>query len=279
MAQIKTKKRTSKTTRKRIQPRKNTREIPTYTLSEFSKKKTKYALIIPIINEGEKFKKQIRELKPYSKVLDIIIADGGSTDGSTNKRFLRGQGVKALLVKTSEGKLGAQYRMAFSYVMDKKYEGVITMDGNGKDDALSLKDYMKALDEGYDYVQGSRFIKGGKAINTPKSRLLAIRLLFSPMMSIASGKWYTDVTNGHRAYSRRLLLHPKLKLFRNIFVKYEILFYITARANKLGLKTKEVPVTRKYPKTGKTPTKIVGLRSYWELFSKTTAVALGKYNP
>ncbi len=273
MAQRKTKRQTSKKIKK------DSREIPTYNLFEFSKKKTKYALIIPIINEGEKFKKQLRELKSYSKILDIIIADGGSTDGSTDKRFLKSQSVRTLLIKTGEGKLGAQYRIAFGYAMDQKYEGVITMDGNGKDDADSLKDYIEALDEGYDYIQGSRFIKGGKAINTPLMRILAIRLLFSPMMTLASGHWYTDVTNGHRAYSRKLLLHPELKLFRNIFVKYEILFYITARAHKLGLKTKEVPVTRKYPKTGKTPTKIVGWRSYYELLSKTTAVAMGKYNP
>lgn len=255
------------------------REIPEYNLFEFAKKKTKYCLIIPIINEGEKFKKVVRDLKKYANLLDIIIADGGSTDGSTDKRFLRGQKVRALLVKTGPGKLGAQYRMAFSYAMDQKYEGVITMDGNGKDDAESLKDFIEALDNGYDYLQGSRFIKGGKAINTPGMRTFAIRIIFSPMMTLASGKWYTDVTNGHRAYSRKLLLHPELKLFRDIFIKYEILFYITARANKLGLKTKEIPVIRKYPKTGKTPTKIIGWRSYWELLSKTTAVALGKYNP
>jgi glycosyltransferase involved in cell wall biosynthesis len=259
--------------------KKEVREIPTYDLHEFAKKKTKYTVVIPIINEGEKFQKQIRELKPYSKKLDIIIADGGSTDGSTDKRFLKSQGVRALLVKTGEGKLGAQYRMAFSYAMDQGYEGIITMDGNGKDDADSLDHYIQTLDEGFDYIQGSRFIKGGKAINTPLMRLLAIRLLFSPMMTLASGYVYTDVTNGHRAYSRRLILHPKLKLFRNIFVKYEILFYITARAKKLGLKTKEIPVTRKYPDTGKTPTKIIGWKSQWELLSKTVAVALGKYNP
>lgn len=223
--------------------------------------------------------KQLKEVKPYSKLLDVIVADGGSTDGSTKKSFLNKNGVRTLLVKTSEGKLGTQLRMAFAYAMKEGYEGVITMDGNGKDDAESLPDFIKSLDEDYDYIQGSRFIKGGKAINTPQLRYYGIRFILSPLLSLASGKWYTDVTNAHRGYSKNLLLHLKLKLFRNIFVKYEILFYITVRATQLGLKTQEIPVTRKYPKKGKTPTKIVGLRSYLELITKALEVSVGKYNP
>ena len=253
-------------------------ELTEYEMAEFKPKKTKYALVTPIINEGERFKRLLRETKGYSKLLDIIIADGGSNDGSTNKKFLKGNGVRTLLVKTGPGRLGAQLRMAFAYAMWQGYEGVITMDGNGKDDTDSLASFISALENGYDYVQGSRFIRGGRAVNTPLIRLFAIRFLFSPILSLGARHWFTDVTNGHRAYSKKLLTHPKLKLFRNIFANYEILFYITARATRLGLKAKEIPVVRKYPK-GKTPTKIIGFTKIMDVILSAIKASIGYYNP
>lgn len=253
-------------------------EIPEYSVFDFKTKKTKYCLVIPVINEGEKFKKTAKKIKKYSKFADIIIADGGSTDGSINKQFLKSSGVKTLLIKTGPGKLSAQYRMAFSHAMKLGYEGIVTMDGNGKDDPKSLTSFIRALDQGYDYIQGSRFIKGGIAVNTPFIRWFAIRFIFSPLLSIASGYFYTDVTNGHRAYSKKLILHPKLHLFRNIFDSYEILFYITARAIKLKLKSIEIPVSRKYPK-GKVPTKIVGFKKMCNVLEIALKSSIGFYNP
>lgn len=253
-------------------------EVPDFKVFRFKPKRADYCLIIPVINEGDKIKSVVRELKNYSKILDVVIADGGSTDDSLEKNFLHSHGVNSLLVKTGAGKLGAQYRMAFYYALERGYKGVITMDGNGKDDTDSLTNFIAALKGGYDYVQGSRFIRGGKAVNTPLIRLLAIRLLFSPILSLGAWHWYADVTNGHRAYSRKLLLHPKLKLFRNIFARYEILFYITARANKLGLKTLEIPVARIYPK-GKTPTKIVGFSKMIDVVLSAVRASTGYYNP
>lgn len=257
----------------------NNWQLPSFEKTEMAKKKTKYCLIIPIINEGEKFKKEIRDIKKYTKSVDVIIADGGSTDGSSDIKFLKANGVRTLLVKTSTGKLGTQLRMAFAYALKQGYEGIITMDGNGKDGPEAIPDFIKALESGYDYVQASRFIPGGKAINTPLLRYLGIRFILSPILSIASGKKYTDVTNAFRAYSKNLLLHPKVKPFRDIFVKYEILWYFTAKANKLGLKTKEIPAVRQYPKGGQTPTKITGVKANLDLIKTALRVARGGYDP
>ncbi len=58
------------------------------------------------------------------------------------------------------------------------------------------------LQEGYDLVQGSRFIRGGHAINTPPVRYAAVRLIHAPVISLAAGQWFTDTTNAYRAYSR-----------------------------------------------------------------------------
>lgn len=253
-------------------------ELPNFGTFEFAPKKTKYCVGIPVINEGEKFKKQVIEMKKYSNLADIIIFDGGSTDGSTNKEFLKKNSARTLLVLKSFGNQGTQLRMGLSYALKQGYEGIITIDGNGKDDSDAILNFIKALDNGFDFVQGSRFIKNGKAINTPPSRFLAIRLIHAPIISLASGYWYTDTTNGFRAYSKKYLLDPSVKPFRNIFVKYELYLYLSVRANRLGFKTKEIPVTRRYPK-GTVPTKILGIKSYFDFLTTTIKTSLGYYNP
>ena len=60
---------------------------------------------------------------------------------------------------------------------------------------------------------------------------------------------------------------------------YELLAYLSIRATQLGLKACEVPVTRAYPKTGKTPTKISGIKGNSELLKVLFAAAAGKYDP
>lgn len=252
-------------------------QIPNYKLYEFFPKKNKYCLCIPVINEGERFKKQINKIKNLNLSIDVIIADGGSTDGSTDINFLKKNKVRSLLVKIDKGKLSAQLRMGYAYCLKEGYKGIITIDGNDKDEPKDIIKFIKALDEGYDYIQGSRFIKGGKAINTPLFRLFGNRFIHAPLISIFSGYWLTDTTNGFRAYSRRYLLDKRVQPFRNIFLNYELLFYLSLRANQLGYKVKEVPVIRKYPK-GKIPTKI-NFKGNLDILLSLLKVVFGFYNP
>ena len=140
-------------------------------------------------------------------------------------------------------------RMAFAYSLIKGYDGIITVDGNHKDDTSAVPLFISSLDSGYDHVQGSRFITGGKAINTPLLRWLAVRLIHAPLISLASGFHYTDTTNGFRAYSRKLLLDEKVAVFRDIFDSYELHYYLAVKAARLGYRVLEVPVTRVYPRT------------------------------
>lgn len=64
-------------------------KIPNYTLIEYKPKANKYCVCIPVINEGEKIQKQLGKLKDFSNIIDIIILDGGSTDGSLGDSFLK----------------------------------------------------------------------------------------------------------------------------------------------------------------------------------------------
>lgn len=254
-------------------------QVPKYTSNEFNSKNSDYCVCIFVINEGEKLLKQLEKMKYLSRQVDIIIADGGSTDGSTDHKKLKACNVNTLLVKTDSGKLGSQMRMAFAWALERGYKGVVVIDGNGKDGIEAIPEFIKALKDGYDNVQGSRFIPGGHHENTPKSRLLGLKILHAPLISFASGFKYTDTTNGFRAYSAELLQSEKLQIFRDIFTGYELHYYLAVEAGKQHFKIKEIPVSRVYPKTGKTPTKISPIKGNIEVLKRLFATVLGFYAP
>lgn len=116
-------------------------------------------------------------------------------------------------------------------------------------------------------------------MNTPLSRLIAVKLLHAPIISLTAGKRYTDTTNAYRAYSEKYLRNENVQPLREIFNTYELLAYLSVRANQLGMKSCEIPVSRIYPKNGKTPTKISPFRGNFELFKILLYNAFGAYHP
>ena len=218
-------------------------------------------------------------MKKLTDQVDIILCDGGSTDGSMNRKYLATTGVRTLLTKTSPGKLSAQLRMGYAYALQQGYEGIITIDGNGKDGVDAIPDFVRELDSGWDFIQGSRFVSGGKAINTPKIRWFAVRFIHAPLLSLGAHHWFTDTTNGFRGYSRKLLLDERVQPFRDVFNTYELLAYLTIRAPRLTYKTKEIGVTRVYPAKGKVPTKISHFHGNIGLIKIIFKTLVGGYNP
>lgn len=258
----------------------NNWQVPLYSIDEFKNKSSKYCVCIPVINEGERIKSQLKKMlgKGIPEKIDVIICDGGSSDNSLNFDFLKQIGIRALLTKKSDGKLSAQLRMGYAYSLEQGYEGIITIDGNNKDNVEGIFDFIYKLDEGYDFIQGSRYVKGGQAIRTPLVRTIAVKLIHIPIISLLAGFRYSDTTNGYRGYSRRLLLDQNIQPFRDIFITYELLAYLSVKAPKLGFKTSEIPVIREYPK-GKTPTKISAFRGNIDLMKILLNLFLKKYDP
>ena len=254
-------------------------QVPAFETQAFASRTQRYAICIFVINEGERVRRQLRKMVPLADKLDIIIADGGSTDGSLAEDFLKECKVRALLTKRGPGKLSAQMRMALAWCMDEGYEGVVVVDGNDKDDTQAAPLFAAAMDAGFDHVQGSRYIPGGVAINTPFVRHWGVKLLHAPLIAAASGFHYTDTTNGFRAYSRRFLLDPRVQPFRDVFERYELHYYLAIRAATLGFKVKEVPVTRAYPKGEATPTKISPFKGNLLVLQTLLRACRGFYDP
>ena len=259
---------------------KDIKGVPDFVCEEYQQKQTKYCVLIPIINEERRIHIELLRAKRagIDKKVDIIICDGGSTDGCTDSELLTKLGVNTLLTKVGPGKQGAQLRMGFWWARERGYDGFITIDGNNKDSIEDIPKFIEKLDKGYDFIQGSRYVKGGRAINTPFLRHIAVNYIHAPIISLTAGKRYTDTTNAFRAYSKKYISHQQVQPFRDIFVTYELLAYLSVKASQLGLKTCEVPVTRAYPKGKKMPTKIKGFRGNHHLLKILFLNARGKYD-
>ena len=55
--------------------------------------------------------------------------------------------------------------------------------------------------------------------------------------------------------------------------------YTAALMSKLSVGFSETPVTRRYPKTGKTPTKISPIKGNLAILRTLVAAALGRFDP
>jgi glycosyltransferase involved in cell wall biosynthesis len=254
-------------------------QVPGFGLEQFRSRTHRYAICIFVINEGEKIRMQLSRMSDYASVIDIVVCDGGSTDGSLDFHFLKETRVTAILTKKGPGRLSTQMRMGLAWCMDQGYEGCLIIDGNGKDGLEAIPEFIRLLDLGLDHIQGSRFIPGGKHKNTPFLRLIGVRWVHAPLVSLASRFRYTDTTNGFRGYSRKFLLDKKVLPFRNCFTDYELHYYLAIRAARLGFQVCETPVSRNYPDGGTVPTKISGVKGKVSLLATLLKAVMHQYNP
>jgi dolichol-phosphate mannosyltransferase len=254
-------------------------QVPTFDTPLWLGRLSQWCVVIPVINEGERIKSLLARMATLKigDIADIIIVDGGSTDNSLSLGSLQQNAVRGLLVKTGPGKLSAQLRCAYAFALDQGYEGIVTIDGNDKDDPEAIPRFIDALKQGVDFVQASRFIAGGLAENTPKSRDFAIRFIHAPMLSLFSGFKWTDTTQGFRAYSRKMLLDLRVAPFRDVFMTYELLAYLSYRVPKLGYRCIELPTVRRYPK-GEVPTKISSFKGNLSVLLVLFRACFGKYD-
>jgi dolichol-phosphate mannosyltransferase len=252
--------------------------LPCATVDELRPKSHDYCVLIPVLNEGQRIKDQLSYMQTLPDLPDVIVCDGGSSDRCTDTALMRELGVTCVIRQTGPGKMSASLRLLLAYALLRDYRGMVHMDGNNKDDPDFIQHYLDHIRQGYDCVAGSRFRPGGQSINTPLYRELAIRLIHAPLLSLAARRWLTDTTNSYRGYSPRLIKDPRINPFREVFVAYNLPFYLLVRASRLGLRVTEIPVCRRYPK-GEVPSKILGIRANLNILFEVFELVRGAYNP
>ena len=157
-------------------------QVPTFTETVLTEKRHNHALVIPVINEGDRVRHQLGLIAQFVPPVDVVIADGGSTDGSLELDFLRNAGVRTLLIKTGAGRLSAQLRMAYAWCLDAGYDGIgDTMDGNGKDSVEFDCRLRGQIGPRLRLCAGFALPPRREQLNYPIDRYIAGRLIHAPI--------------------------------------------------------------------------------------------------
>jgi dolichol-phosphate mannosyltransferase len=163
--------------------------------------------------------------------------------------------------------VGSAIRDGIEYAISSNYDVAVIMAGNGKDQPSEINRLlMPILRDKYDYVQGSRFLNGGKCVKNPFLRGLFSRLYPFVWTMLTKSKC-TDVTNGFRAYRLSLFNDQKIDISQSWLDGYELEYYIHYKALTLGYRTKEVPVSKVYLQKQRRLLKHFTLHDWWQIVS------------
>lgn len=194
--------------------------------------KKRVSVVVLTLNEIEGVRKIFPKL-PFNFVEEIFVVDGGSTDGTIE--FFKNKGVPIYV----QSKLGRAE--AFRVGIEKaKCENVIFFSPDGNENPEDIIRIANYLEEGYDMVIASRFMKESR--NEEDGKFFKFRKWANQVFTgIANLLWnrkeyISDTINGFRGIKKNS--YKLLKLDVEGFV---IEYQMSIRAMKLGLKIKEIP--------------------------------------
>jgi len=176
----------------------------------------------------------------------ILIVDGNSPDGTAETVVQKKkiyQNINLTVEKEKRG-LGMAYIEGMNYAIQQlKADAFIEFDGDGQHDPKDIKRLVAELDNGYDYVIGSRYVAGGsipeewawhRKFLSRFGSLFIKRLLGLPTNDNTSAFKLSRVKN----FAEKLPLSEDKILSKRHAYKIHLLYEMLA----LGAKTKEIPI-------------------------------------
>lgn len=199
-------------------------------------------VIIPTYNEKENIAKMIARVFSLPEPFEMLVIDDGSPDGTAGivrKHQQEFPGRLHLIERAGKQGLGTAYLTGFRWGLENGFDCICEMDCDFSHNPDDLVRLCAAAAEGYDVVVGSRYVKGGKVVNWPLSRLM-ISYFGSTYTRLVTRLPLHDTTAGFVCYSRRALETIDLDAVRMKGYGFQIEMKYTAW--RLGLRLREIPI-------------------------------------
>lgn len=225
-----------------------------------------------VLNQEREIGPVIDQIDP-GDVTEVVVVDDGSMDGTPE--VLTRRGVKVLRNHAQQG-VGAALRQLTSYAREQGFDILVTIAGNGKDAPREIPRLLRPIvEEGFDFVQGSRFMEGGRYGNMPSYRWIATRFIHPWFFYLITKRRLTDTTNGFRAFRLSILEDRRIDLGQSWLDHYEMEPYLLYKAVTLGYRVAEVPVTKIYPVRGSGYTRMKPVTGWWSVLRPFILLGLG----
>ena len=229
-------------------------------------------LAVPVcFNEEKKIGRVLDRFQP-GLVDEVVVVNDASTDGSLEE--IRKRGVRVVSHDRRQG-VGAAIRTGIRLAQKEAFDILVILAGNDKDRPAEIPLLTKPIiEDGFDFVQGSRYLEGGKTGGMPAYRKLATRL-HPWLFSLTGGMKITDSTNGFRAMRVSMFNDARIQIDQEWLNAYELEPYIFFKAIKLGYKVGEVPATKIYPPKELGYTKMKPITGWWSILRPIFLLGLG----
>lgn len=175
-------------------------------------------IVIPTYNEKGNIERLIRKLQddvfPTIKnhKMAILVADDNSPDGTADVVKSLMKKWKNIDLSMGEKKgLGAAYVRGMSYAIEKMDADILfEIDADGQHPPEKIPEFLKKIDEGYDFVIGTRYSDGGSIPqNWPLQRKTFSVIGNLVIRSILMRFYIHDWTGGFRAIRKEVFLKEK----------------------------------------------------------------------
>jgi dolichol-phosphate mannosyltransferase len=164
-------------------------------------------VVIPACNEAGSIRSTVEhldlELRLNGVPHEIIVVDDGSTDETWAILEELRTSLPSVRPIQNTGLHGFG-RAVICGLDHMSGDAVVIMMADESDDCRDVVRYWQVLQEGYDAVFGSRFVRGGGVIDYPKLKLLLNRL-FNRMIRMLFRIKLNDTTNAFKAYRRSVI--------------------------------------------------------------------------
>jgi dolichol-phosphate mannosyltransferase len=143
------------------------------------------------------------ELRLHGIEHEIVVVDDGSTDGTWSSLQEAMPRVPTLRPVQNTGEHG--FGRAVSFGLDQaRGDAMVIMMADESDDCRDVVRYWEVLNEGWDAVFGSRFVRGGGVVDYPQHKLVLNRLA-NLFLRIIFHVPLNDFTNAFKAYRRKAI--------------------------------------------------------------------------